>query len=596
MPPQQTAIVKARAYASPTVVLLAFNWEAGKSHKDFLGFSILRSPGYGKDGTPEYLFNKIDFERLKPNQPPKGSDQAPIQKFMWWDGGIESEHRGKTLRYTITPILGTGPGDLHPQTQAAAILQVTIPPLVENGIGTFFNRAVVSSQSFARLKDSGANLDKQMEWLANGMPDAILEFLKSPTKIEGAIYHLTDDEWVIPALANFGGNGSMVYDYHEKKSPKGKGDETNLPAVERLQRPGFEFCPRTHTNIMHDKFLVGFEGGQPTTALTGSANFTPEGLTIQANVIHTFQSKAMAQIYARRQELLQSDPTKATTAKNAAWQTVGDIPGTQLRIFFSPEPKGKRVSIDTVVKAVQKARQSVVFCMFSPTDPALLNALLKVGDQKKILFGLLNSLVDPTKPKRSRKVKDPEKALANPSPAMQIQAEVFNRSRRDHLIFAYDYFGGPGTPAGFLPELKTIDVSSKSTAPGGGKAPAVHVHHKFIVIDGETSHPTIYTGSANMSKNSVSHNDENLLEIKGNLPLAQLYLAEFLRLYNHYRARALWDESHSNKKGGKRAHAKPAKGAEPFVLKKSRDGWAKRAYTKGTPEYRSRIEFARPAH
>lgn len=593
MSPHSATKVIARAYASPTVVLLAFNWEDGKSHEDFLGFAILRSPGYSKDGKPDYLFNKIDFERLKPNQPPKGSDQAPIQKFSWWDGGIESEDRGKTFQYTITPVLGSGPGDLHLQTQAAATVQVTIPHPVENGIGTLFNRAVVSSQSFARLKNSGAGLDRLMEWLANGMPDAILEFLKPPTKIEGAIYHLTDNQWVIPALTNFGGRGSMVYDYHKKKSPKGKGDETNLPAVAKLKRPGFDFFERTRTNIMHDKFLVGFEGDQPASVLTGSANFTPEGLTIQANVIHTFQSKAMAQIYAARQELLQGDPTKAETAKHAAWETVGDIPGTQLRVFFSPEATGRRVSIDTVVKAVQHARQSVVFCMFSPTDRALLEALLKVGDQKKILFGLLNSLVDPSKPKGSQKVKDPEKALANPSPTLQVQAEVFNRSRRDHLIFAYNYFGGADTPAGFLPELKTIDVSSKSTVPAGGKVPAVHVHHKFIVIDAETNHPTIYTGSANMSKNSVSNNDENLLEIKGNLPLAQLYLAEFLRLYNHYRARALWDESHPKRPGGKRA-PKPAKKSEAFILKKSRDEWAKNAYTKGTSEYNSRVELARP--
>ena len=40
-----------------------------------------------------------------------------------------------------------------------------------------------------------------------------------------------------------------------------------------------------------------------------------------------------------------------------------------------------------------------------------------------------------------------------------------------------------------------------------------------------------------MSGNSVFNNDENLLEIKGSR-LACIYLAEFLRLYEHYRARA----------------------------------------------------------
>src|SRR5205823_5088689 len=89
--------------------------------------------------------------------------------------------------------------------------------------------------------------------------------------------------------------------------------------------------------------------------------------------------------------------------------------------------------------------------------------------------------------------------------------------------------------------------SSESTLPppktGQKKRgpPAVHIHHKFIVIDGETDDPTIYTGSANLSNNSTHKNDENLLEIKGNPELARTYFAEFMRLYEHYRARALWN-------------------------------------------------------
>jgi len=41
----------------------------------------------------------------------------------------------------------------------------------------------------------------------------------------------------------------------------------------------------------------------------------------------------------------------------------------------------------------------------------------------------------------------------------------------------------------------------------------VRVHHKFVVIDGETDKPIVYTGSANFSGNALHHNDENLIEI-----------------------------------------------------------------------------------
>ncbi|HEY0454758.1 MAG TPA: hypothetical protein VGE41_00170 [Verrucomicrobiae bacterium] len=109
------------------------------------------------------------------------------------------------------------------------------------------------------------------------------------------------------------------------------------------------------------------------------------------------------------------------------------------------------------------------------------------------------------------------------------------------------------------------------------------------MIDGETANPTIYTGSANMSKNSVENNDENLLEIKGNTALAELYLAEFFRLYDHYRARALWNYAQENKN-----NTAGKKKADGFQLKTNRDAWAKNAYKNGTLENIGRVNLAGP--
>ncbi len=39
-------MIQVHAYTSPTLVLLAFNWEVGGARKDFLGFSIERTPGF----------------------------------------------------------------------------------------------------------------------------------------------------------------------------------------------------------------------------------------------------------------------------------------------------------------------------------------------------------------------------------------------------------------------------------------------------------------------------------------------------------------------------------------------------------------------
>ena len=53
----------------------------------------------------------------------------------------------------------------------------------------------------------------------------------------------------------------------------------------------------------------------------------------------------------------------------------------------------------------------------------------------------------------------------------------------------------------------------------------VRVHHKFVVIDAESDHPVVFTGSANFSGNSLHHNDENLLEITDCPRLAGRYMA-----------------------------------------------------------------------
>jgi phosphatidylserine/phosphatidylglycerophosphate/cardiolipin synthase-like enzyme len=580
---------KVRPYLSPTLVLLALDWPDGKSHPDFLGFAIRRAPGFSKGEKQGYLFNKIGFIPLGPNSHPMPSNVAPIQKFMWWDSAINTPDRGKSFAYTVVPVLGTGPNDLRLQEDAAETVKVTIPRLVTNGIGTYFNRAVVSSQAFSREFPPGKmNIDKAMAWLANGLGDAIPAFLKGANLVEGAVYHLTDNEWVLPALEKMAAKGSLVY---ALKPPR---ETINTAAVALLEKKNkrIAFDARSKTNIMHDKFLVRHDGGPATAVLTGSANFTPEGLTSQANVLHTFASPGLAALYAKRRALIAPDPAVAATATSTGWSPPIKMGATSVRVFFSPEPSGKRVSLDTVVAAVKAAKQSAIFCMFSPTDKPLLDALFAVGDKKKILFGLLNSITDPSKKKKPGAETPSGEPPKDPSPATQVQVTIFNRSRKDKVVLPYAYFSPGNAPQGFLPELSSVDFSSRAVVPPpkvtkGKKpfVPAVHIHHKFIVLDAETKTPTIYTGSANFSKNSTNHNDENLLEITGDAALAQTYLAEFLRLYEHYRARALYNVAHP------KGRAAPGKKGAAFVLKRTRDEWVKGAYKAGTKEFLARVNL-----
>ena len=82
------ATVTARAYLSPTLVLLALDWPDGESKQDFLGFAIQRTPGFldlqtGQLATSSWLPNRIGFSGPPASgKPDIDSKEAPIQKFI----------------------------------------------------------------------------------------------------------------------------------------------------------------------------------------------------------------------------------------------------------------------------------------------------------------------------------------------------------------------------------------------------------------------------------------------------------------------------------------------------------------------------------
>jgi phosphatidylserine/phosphatidylglycerophosphate/cardiolipin synthase-like enzyme len=565
--------VKARSYLSPTLVLLAFDWSDGEAiakdpeKNDFLGFAVLRRPGF-RNEQESWLPNRLGFEGPAEEGKDLPSDRNPIQKFLWWDARINTADRGKTFNYTVTPVRGT-PDAPRLVESAAKMLEVTIPTEVEHKIGTFFNRAVVSSQAFIKAfgdKPAGEKLERALAWLANGMEAVIPSFIAGSPAVDGAIYHLSDDHWVVPALAEYGGPASFVY--HSK-------DGASDAAVEELgRRTNLSFVPRTRGNLMHNKFLVRRRNGQSEAVLTGSANFTTKGLTSQANLLHTWDSPELAELFQKRQELLAENPTPKEAKGKAGWSDEVEVGDARVRVFFAPEPDDGRLALDEVVGAVGKARQSVIFCLFSSTDEPLRNACFEAGDKGKMMFGLINRIGKP-------------KPDAADNASTRTTVAVYHRSKENRDVYSYDLFRRGKQPPGFWWEVGSIRTAVRKEADdepleeeGRKQPPEVYIHHKFLVIDAETDNPVIYTGSANFSNNSNYKNDENLLEIRSCPRLARIYLAEFLRLYEHYRARAQFNERAVEHRAAPRLREKTSE-------------WAGKHYRKGTPEYRARLNMVK---
>ena len=590
------ATVDIRAYLSPSLVLLAMDWPDGATRNDFLGFAIRRTPGFkdlqtGVVAASDWLPNRLSFDGPPAEgQPDFPSNDAPIQKFMWWDARLDGSAAGASLAYEVTPVCGTKSS--HALVPAAAsTITISLPAHVELGIGTWFNRAVMSSQAFSRkctamglqngVKPTAAQAKELREWLANGMQKPVPDFIRNTTdadSIIGAIYHLTDKLWIVPALkARMAADKiGLVYDAKVEKDDNGvPKPNPNQDAIDKLDQ--VTFFPRTKTNIMHNKYLV--RGTKLLTAtqaqaqrLTcGSANYTTEGLTSQANLVHTFNSPDLATLYLERFRKIKSNPTLGATKTGAGWSNTVSIGDAGVRVFFSPEPGNAgddSASIETIVQAVHGAQSSVVFCLFTPTDKLLRDACFAVGDAGKMMFGLVNHVAgqEPTlHPTSTGKI-----------PADEIAAlEIYHRSSTVKDTIGAEFFSANNVPTGFVREMNIFPGENPPPYP------PVIIHHKFIVIDAETDSPTIFTGSANMSGNSAFKNDENLLEIRGSPRLARIYLAEFLRLYEHYRARAGFIK-------WKKSGAPPS--ATGFALRGDRS-WATRHYTVGSPEYKARIRM-----
>lgn len=607
------AKVECKAYASSHIVLLAFNWEEGKTNAEFIGFAVKRTPGFSGQ-SESWLRNLLSFEGpVKKLDENCRTDRNPIQKFMWWDADIDDKHEGMTFIYTVYPVLYQNNSCVL-VTNDSAEIKVKIPShqSSDKKITTYFNRAVVSSQAFSKrfCKDGKFIESKKSEaykWLANGLNDAFSEIMKDATSIDGAVYHIRDEEWIVPTFEKFNGRISLLVDYHEytrnTKDGKHKAgdikDDGNEHAKEVLRKAlssSIEFPTRTKTNIMHNKFLVHFDGKAPKKLMMGSANFTTGALTSQANLLHIFDSPELAELYQERKAMLEGDPTLPETAKEAGWSKTVKVGDAEVRVFFSPEKKDGRLALDPVLKAIEGAKKSVVFCIFTPTDKEIRDAIFKKGDEGKMMFGMVNS-ISQNEPKDGK----PTKSGA-PRADVEAKIDLYHRSKNNKDTYSHRAFGYKNTPLGFWNEIsgiskknlvKTDDDGDAGEPVKSTGAPEVYIHHKFIVIDAETDNPIIFTGSANFSGNSCYHNDENMLEIKGAPEVAKIYLVEFLRLYEHYRARTQFTENKNGKTPGANNsnNGKKNKTKNPDLVLQKDYKWASKYYKAGSPEYKSRLNM-----
>lgn len=532
------------AIAGSYVVLLGINMTE-KASKGVLGFAIERID-HTNNNKHDWL---AGFKTFPGANVPKGSfvstKKHPIQSFLWSDFTTRLAH---SYTYRVVAMRGE-PGNL---TEGESVeVRVDMEDEAKNKHAIFFNRGVAGSQAYARKfgneVPSKVSNNRAWEWLSRGLEEAILAFIAQAKGkkygLRAALYEFQYGPVLeaFKAASESGADVKIVFDArpNSQKYP----DEANRKAIEKA---GIETItlPRTKSPsyISHNKFIVLLENGEPKQVWTGSTNLTQGGIFGHSNVGHRVRDPETAARYLDYWEQLSTDPeakqlrgwTEEFTPVPAAIPESGTITP-----IFSPRPS--LTALEWYRDRMDQASTAVFFtAAFGVND--LFSKVLST--QKGYLrYVLLES-----------EGKDIE----------AIRKEKANRIAVGNVL-------GSGAFERWLRER---------TVPGLNTH-VKYIHTKYMLIDPLSKDPLVITGSANFSNASTKNNDENMLVIRGDKRVADIYLGEFMRLFNHFYFRYIKQNFNA---------ADAETGKKGFLA--TDDSWREDYYVKGTVKNMERLYFA----
>lgn len=618
--------VSVHAIAGTEVVLLGLDAEKSAA-KGLLGFSIYRKKGTGKE-TPlggGKIFKDVHSDKKIGSTK---SDQAPIQSFMWSDYSASPNTK---YTYRVVPVYGK-PDALKPGQSVSVI--ITTEATDDGTHGVFFNRGVAGSQAYARhfgehrrlykipigfrgkevwkefVKPEDVPDRKAYKWLSRGLEEAMLDYIGQAQGEEyglrAAIYELTHMP-AIQAFVDAFESGADVQIVHHGKTVRDFDLKSNAKAVttvnyddgrastikkkevvefrpkdsvaraaqarisqiglrpekdpvawrKKLKRFDRMFTDRTNTTISHNKFIVLLKNGKPVQVWTGSTNFTGGGIYGQSNVGHIVRDEKVAQCYLEYWEKLHGDPEKSKpktnddTAGMKFWTVnqqpdlVGAPPPNSITPVFSP--RASNAMLNWYADRLSKSGSSIHFTA---------------------AFSVANQIFE--KVTKNRKTTDGSPfqrylLLEGIGGLMKDKYPVMAKYKQNRIAWGETM----KTRAGVHQEIETLT---------GLNDHVNYLHTKYMLIDPLSDDPIVITGSANFSDASTVNNDENMLIIRGNTRVADIFLGEFMRLFNHFRTRNI-------------SNAQTKAQAEEAQYLMANSNWTKAYYTKGEPQEQERLLF-----
>jgi len=434
----------------------------------------------------------------------------PIQSFQWADYTAKP---GNPYTYTVVALYGD-PASLDPRIE----LELDITTELETGSvhSAFFNRGSVATQEYARRfqnKPPSVAGPGAYEWLSRGLLEALVAFLGRAGQgweVHGAVYEFQWPEALTAVRQAHlrGAKVTVLYDDIEGVDSHGKPKgpfKKNRKAIDTANIMGL--CKgRAHGKLMHNKFFVLSENGQPKAVWTGSTNLTENGIFGHSNVGHIVDDPAIAQAFRGYWDRLRADLDvgKAYRDANMAASPAPPQPWNAVTTaVFSP--RGTDLEALQWYADIAAGAKHGLFMTFAFGMHEKFKAVYRSNDSV-LRMALM------------------EKDWGNPRRLAQDRQDIQLIRNRPNVVVAIGNRIVTNSFDRWLAELSRID-------------PGVHVywiHTKYMLVDPLGPAPTVVTGSANFSKASTDTNDENMLVIRGDKRIADIYFGEYLRLYTHY--------------------------------------------------------------
>lgn len=514
--------LKVNAIAGTYVVTLA--WDMAQADcNGLLGFSILRADH--SDNTSRYLEGMKAFAETDPGFPAGSlypSNKHPFQSFQWADYAAEP---GCNYTYTITALKGS-PKKLTPFVSTAVTVTTESPS--DNDHCIYFNRGNAASQEYIRrfgdvAPDKADNPQAVFDWLSRGSYEALVEFITSCEKGKHALRIAAYEFNYKPLLQIISDTKTkkkidiqIIYD--ARKDVPGKMN-TSVVKKTGLEKISTKRLNKTTSFISHNKFIVKLTDGKPTSVWTGGMNFSEGGIFGHSNVAHVVNDADIAQKYLDYWTELQKDPIVPSVGVDAKKPTeflsfrrmnenlcpfiANPSPGTSA--IVSP-----RLSLDALNGYARLAKNATegLFMTFAFGMNEIFKDVYRTSPAP-FRLALMEKAVGPGK---TGAAKDKEEASIEK--LRKLPENVFAIGS---MVDKLNKFDGWETE-----RLTGLNVHVK------------YIHNKFLLADPLGDDPIVVAGSANFSNASTTDNDENMLIIRGNKRVADIYVGEYMRLFSHF--------------------------------------------------------------